>query len=97
MDRITATAETLMRQAQDTAEIYLHHAIRWVKEQELPRKDWPTFVGIYVEAASRDFLAAVTLEGLQEVTEGLEGVGRAIADLAEALPATLAHDEDDEL
>ena len=84
MERITATADTLMRQAQDTAEVSVSNALRWVKATDLPHKDWSTYVGIYVQAATQDVLAAAVRAGVQEVTAGLARLERAITLLAEA-------------
>ena len=74
MQRITADAEGLVRQAHQTAEIYLGHALRWAKAQGFPPAVGPAYVAIYVQACTQDFLAAVVLEGLQEVAESLEGL-----------------------
>ena len=101
MDRITATADDLMRQAHETAEVYLSHALRWVKAHDLPQQDWSTYVGIYVQAATQDFLAAAVLAGLQDASaevesammhlvdatrEGLEQLGHTVHDLVDEIP-----------
>lgn len=97
MERITIAAQDLMRQAHYTAEVYLLHALQWVKDQDLPREDWPAYVGIYVQACSQDFSAAVALAGVQDASrelsssmmhlvdatmQGLEHLGNAVGDLA---------------
>lgn len=74
MQRITADADGLVRQAHETAAIYLSHALRWAKTHEIPTAEIATYVAIYVQACTQDFLAAAVLEGLQEVTEAIEGL-----------------------
>lgn len=74
MQRITADAEGLVRQAHYTAEIYLSHALDWAKARGFPAAVAPAYVAIYVQACTQDFLAAVVLEGLQEVAESLENL-----------------------
>jgi hypothetical protein len=78
MQRITADADGLVRQAHYTAEIYLTHALQWVIAAEIPQAERAAYVAIYVQACTQDFLAAAGLEGLQEVTEAVEGLRAAL-------------------
>lgn len=74
MQRITADADGLVRQAHETAASYLSHALQWAKEHDIPKAEMAAYVAIYVQACTQDFLAAAVLEGLQEITEAVEGL-----------------------
>ena len=78
-DYITASAETLMKQAYWTAAIYLEHAIEDIDAQlgKDAARQHPELVAAYMQAASID-LAGATIA--QQIRAGLDEIAAAITD-----------------
>jgi len=75
-DYITASAETLMKQAYWTAAIYLEHAIEDQLGKDAARQH-PELVAAYMQAASID-MAGATIA--QQIRAGLDEIAAAITD-----------------
>lgn len=90
MDHITASAETLMRQAGDTAAEYLNAAVRHIdaKFGAGYAERNPALVGAFMQAAASDYAAslaaAVGQDGSMSVgaiSDSLDRLARAVAEL----------------
>ena len=82
MDRITADAETLMRQAPMTVADYLQAAIKDIDHQFNTTgyaKAHPELVGAYLQASALDYLAGSVTAGLQQLAESVESAGEELA------------------
>lgn len=78
MSDITASLETLVRQAPLTVGVYLSEAVERIDRQfgtGYAAKN-PALVGAFLQAASMDFVGSVIA---QQVREGIESAGEGIA------------------
>ena len=76
MTRITANAETLMRQASMTANEYFKKAITDI-DNELGKgfaKKNPQLIGDYMKTSASDFLGSSITSGLQDISTAIEGL-----------------------
>ena len=73
MNRIEASAETLMKQASMTSSEYFRKAIEDIDSifGEGYAKSNPQLVGDYMKTSAMDFLAASITSGLQDISEPL--------------------------
>ena len=73
MDRISASAETLLRQAGMTAAEYLDNAVDEidVKFGDGFAKEHPELVGAFMHTAALDFASAVITSAIQDLAEDL--------------------------
>jgi hypothetical protein len=80
MDKPTASAETLMRQASDTANHYFIIAIKNIDDYfgDGFAKDHPDLIAAHMNAAALDFHAASITAGLWEVAEGVRDISQII-------------------
>lgn len=85
---ITASYETLMRQAPMTADEYLHAAVRSLDKQfgEGYAQAHPELVAGYMKVCASDFGASILVVAIQEVAEQLGNMGNNER-LAEAVQA----------
>ncbi len=75
---ITASSETLMRQAPGTVAEYLEQAVGIIDRQfgKGYAASNPALVGAFLQAASMDFAASIIA---QQIREGMEHAGSAVA------------------
>lgn len=78
MDRVTASAETLMKQAGMTAAVYLDAAIEAIDSRSGHgySEKHPELVGAFMHAAALDYAAAAITSALQDLAEAHENRAR---------------------
>lgn len=87
MDHISASAETLMKQASMTADEYFRAAIRNIDAQFGPgyAEANPALVGAFMNAASRDFGTSMLAAVIQDVDTNVLNISEALDRVAAAL------------
>ena len=87
MGGITASPATLMRQAPDTAGLYLGKVVECVDREfgEGYAKKNPELVAKMIEACARDFETAIFRQGLDEFTETMGYISSRLGDVAESI------------
>lgn len=84
---VDACAETLMRQAGYTAEVYMLHAIECI-DKELGKgaaKQNLGLIGDFMKTAALDYLAACTVVAGQQISESLDSFISTYERLSESL------------
>lgn len=86
VDKITASAETLLRQASMTAADYLRAAVRELDSVfgEGYAQQHPELVAAFMRTAAQDYHTAVSASVQQDLVDALDRVADAIQDVADA-------------
>jgi len=74
-DIVTGSNHTLMKQASDTAEIYLERAIRAIDEQlgKGFAEGHPELVVGFMQASATDYQASITARSLEKIANAIAG------------------------
>lgn len=87
VDRITASADALLRQASMTAADYMREAVREIDGQfgEGYAKQHPELVAVFMTTAAQDFHTALSTGALQDLTDVAESLVEEVRGVVDAI------------
>lgn len=85
-NQITASFDTLMRQAPATVELYWHEAIKVIDNSFSKgyAKQHPELLGTFLQTCARDLHTACLTGAIQQLAAAVGGIGEALDNLAES-------------